>query len=247
MRSISIKCFATFFSLLALLSVSDAVASNHSISSFSKAKKILQNQIYTDHRVTIYCGADFDTYKNVLPFPGFLTTKYKKRAKKIEWEHVVPAENFGRTFKEWREGDPQCVKKDGKSFKGRNCASKVNMEYRYMQSDMHNLFPAIGAVNAARSNYNFTMLPAAASSFGSCDMRIDGRKAQPPEAARGRIARTYKYMQYSYPRYHMSKQQMKLMDAWDKMYPVSDWDCTRAERIKRIQGNDNPFVSAQCQ
>ncbi|MCP4311879.1 MAG: endonuclease I, partial [Bacteroidetes bacterium] len=50
-----------------------------------------------------------------------------------------------------------------------------------------------------------------------------------------------------YPRYHMSKQQMKLMDAWDKMYPVSDWDCTRAERIKRIQGNDNPFVSAQCQ
>ena len=115
-----------------------------------------------------------------------------------------------------------------------------------MQADMHNLYPAIGAVNAARSNYNFTMQPSSPSSFGVCDMRIENRKAQPPESARGRIARTYKYMQYSYPRYHMSKQQQKLMDAWDKMYPVTDWDCTRAVRIFRIQGNDNPFVSEQC-
>ena len=90
------------------------------------------------------------------------------------------------------------------------------------------------------------MLPASTSSFGTCDMRIDGRKSQPPEAARGRIARTYKYMQFSYSRYHMSKQQQKLMDAWDKMYPVSEWECTRVERIKRIQGNNNPFVSEQC-
>jgi deoxyribonuclease I len=35
--------------------------------------------------------------------PGFVTNKYKNRAAKIDWEHVVPAENFGQTFKEWRE------------------------------------------------------------------------------------------------------------------------------------------------
>lgn len=45
-------------------------------------------------------------------------------------------------------------------------------------------------VNALRSNYNFTMLPSAKSDFGSCDMRIDDRKAQPPLAARGDMART---------------------------------------------------------
>jgi deoxyribonuclease-1 len=126
-------------------------AGNQTIQSFSKAKKALENKVYFDHRETIYCSAKFDSKKNVIPPKGFFTEKHKKRAKRIEWEHVVPAENFGRTFSEWREGHPQCVNSKGKSFKGRNCASKVNEEYRLMQSDMYNLFPAIGAVNAIRS------------------------------------------------------------------------------------------------
>ncbi len=45
---------------------------------------------------------------------GFTTTKHVKRAKKVEWEHVVPAEIFGRTFTEWRDGNKKCVDKRGK-------------------------------------------------------------------------------------------------------------------------------------
>jgi deoxyribonuclease-1 len=41
-------------------------------------------------------------------------------------------------------------------------------------------------------------------------------------------------MESGYPRYKMSKQQKKLMVAWEAMYPVSDWECTRAARIKEI-------------
>lgn len=178
---------------------------NESIESFSKAKKLLQKQVYHDHRETIYCGAEFDAKKNVITPDGFTTNKHKKRAKRIEWEHVVPAENFGRTFSEWREGHPSCVSKKGKSFKGRKCASKMNKEYRLMQSDMYNLFPAIGAVNAMRSNYNFVAQVDAQSGFGSCDMKIANRKAEPPFEARGRIARTYLYMDATYKRYSMSK------------------------------------------
>lgn len=59
---------------------------------------------------------------------------------------------------------------------------------------MFNLYPAIGAVNALRSNYNFTMLPSTPGSFGSCQMKINNKKAEPPVAARGRIDRTYLYM-----------------------------------------------------
>jgi len=210
--------------------------------SFNKSKKILERQVYFDHRETIYCGAEFTADKQVIPPQGFSTSKYSKRAKRIEWEHVVPAENFGRTFTEWRDGDSRCVDKRGKSFKGRKCAEKVNTEYRYMQSDMYNLYPAVGAVNAMRQNYNFTMLPDEESDFGSCSMKIENRKAEPPVSSRGRIARTYKYMEWAYPRYKMSKAQRKLMDAWDKMYPTSKWECVRAKRIQDIQGNMNPFV-----
>ena len=53
----------------------------------------------------------------VIPSDGFQTTKYLKRSKKIEWEHVVPAENFGRAFSEWRDGHSDCITKKGKKFK----------------------------------------------------------------------------------------------------------------------------------
>lgn len=61
---------------------------------------------------------------------------------------MVPAEHFGRTFSEWREGHSSCVNSKGKDFKGRRCTEKANTEYGYMQSDMYNPFPAVGSVNA---------------------------------------------------------------------------------------------------
>ena len=146
--------------LAALITASGAqAAGNEWNDSFNKAKKTLERQVYYDHWVTFYCGAAFDEKKNVILPEGFMAPKHEKRAGKVEWEHVVPAENFGRAFPEWHEGDAQCVDKRGKAFKGRKCAEKVNREYRLMQSDMYNLYPAIGAVNALRQNYNFQMLP----------------------------------------------------------------------------------------
>lgn len=218
-------------------------AGNTANDSFARAKKML-SQVYEDHRITLYCGAEYDAHGNVTLPEGIVIPI--KRANRVEWEHVVPAENFGRAFEEWREGSPECVDNRGKAFKGRKCAEKVNPEYRHMQADMYNLYPAIGAVNAMRSNFNFQMLPGEESSFGSCEMKIADRKAEPPARARGQIARTYFYMQDAYPRYKMSRQQEQLMGAWDKMYPVDQWECTRAKRIEAAQGNENRFVKEPC-
>ena len=112
-----------------------------------------------------------------------------------------------------------------------------------MQSDLYNLFPAIVAVIAMLSNYNFTMLPGETSDFGTCSMVIDSKKAEPPIRARGRIARTYMYMDQTYSRYSMSKAQRKLMTAWDKQFPVSNWECKRGERIEKLQGNSNSVLA----
>ncbi|MGB5446252.1 MAG: endonuclease [Psychromonas sp.] len=237
---------STLLILILLFSTFSSALSNLSNDSFSKAKKMLEKEVYFDHRETIYCSAAFDSKKQITAPQGFYTNKYEKRAKKVEWEHVVPAENFGRTFAEWREGNNSCVNSKGKAFKGRRCAEKVNTEYRHMQADMFNLYPAIGAVNALRSNYNFTMLSGTGSDFGSCKMKIENRKAEPPETARGQIARTYLYMEQTYPRYKMSNQQRKLMTAWSNQYPVTQWECTRAKRISKLQKNRNLVVEQLC-
>jgi len=214
---------------------------------FVDAKKFLEEEVYFDHRITIYCGANFDETKRICLPDGFVTPKYERRAERVEWEHMVPAENFGRVFVEWREGGPLCINKNGTRFRGRKCATMSSQEYRFMEADMYNLYPAIGAVNAIRSNCNFQILDQSLpSTFGVCLMKINGNKVEPPEHVRGIIARTYKYMEYAYPKYKMSKQQKKLMDAWDKMYPVDEWECTRTKRIEAIQGNENPFVKNKC-
>ena len=225
----------------------DSSRGNQPFQSFNRAKKALEHNVIYDQRITIYCGAPFDKEKLIDLPKGFLTTKHKKRAERMEWEHVVPAENFGRFFIEWREGSPLCIDNRGMPFKGRKCAEKTNPTFRLMQSDMYNLYPAIGSVNAERGNKIFGILPASAqNSFGSCSMKISENRVEPPVRARGPIARTYKYMAYAYPLFKLSSEQERLMKVWDKQYPAEKWECVRAKRIERIQGNENPFVKQSC-
>lgn len=49
------------------------------------------------------------------------------------------------------------------------------------------VLPAIGAVNAMSSNYNFVAQVDTTNGFGSYDMKISNRKAAPSIWARGRI------------------------------------------------------------
>lgn len=37
------------------------------------------------------------------------------------------------------------------------------------------------------------------------------------------------------------------MEEWDKKYPVSDWECIKAQRIERIQGNSNRYIKERCE
>ncbi len=242
----AIGAAAVISALYAGMLLAQNIEGNTVNDSFSKAKRMLERSVYFDHRVTLYCRAPFDEKKNIKLPEGFKTPKHEKRAVRVEWEHVVPAENFGRFFVEWREGADVCVDNKGRSFKGRKCAEKANETFRYMQADMYNLFPAIGAVNALRSNYNFTMLSGVPNTFGTCEMKIDGRRAEPPEYARGEIARATLYMAAAYPQYRISSQQRKLMESWNKLYPATEWECERADRIRALQKNENPYVVEAC-
>jgi len=242
-----LKLFFTSSLLIFLFSSPSFAAGNESIKSFSKAKKTLEKQVYNQlPQKTLYCGGTFNEKKEVTESNGFSSNKYKKRASRIEWEHVVPAENFGRTFPEWRDGHPDCKNRKGKAFKGRNCASKMNTEYRYMQSDMHNLYPAIGAVNALRSNYRYAML--SGETLNECQMIINSseRKVMPPDSAKGVVARVSLYFDQTYLRYKLSDSQRKLFEAWDRQFPVTNDECQRNKIITRIQGNANYILEARC-
>lgn len=226
---------------------------NTNITTFSKAKRIL-SKLYQQHPLTFYCGCSYKNKDVDHTSCGYNpkrlhTRKGKKnmRAYRIEWEHLVPAHAFGQSFKSWRDGHPKCVTKKGKLYKGRRCAKKINKEFRLMEADLYNLVPAIGEVNGNRSNYSMAMIPGEKMEYGACDIEIQGRKVEPTEAIRGDIARTYFYMDVAYPgRGIISKKNRKLFKAWDKLDPVDQWECERAEKIEKIQGNSNKFIVDLC-
>lgn len=218
------------------------------IKSFREAKKVLP-QIFQDHKTTLYCGCKYTKKTADLKSCGYLPQKDFKRAQRIEWEHIVPAHAFGQAFVEWREGGKKCFdRKKKRSFKGRKCA-RTNTLFSKMEGDLYNLYPEVGELNGLRSNYSMAMIPYSpkAITFGKCTAKIEDRKFEPMDAAKGIVARTYMYMNQTYPgRGIISGKNSKLFEAWDKMYPVTEWECIRAKRIEKIQKSENPILKAAC-
>ncbi len=238
-----IYLFSIFFAFTAF------AGGNEKIKNFSEAKKIAL-RISKEHPYTIYCGCKYDGKVIDLKSCGYKIRKDAKRAARLEWEHVVPAEAFGNSFAEWREGSPKCMKK-GKPYKGRKCAGK-NPEFSRMEADLYNLWPEIGELNGLRSNFSMAALGGTdrspdSLSFGGCKAVLSDRKFEPMDMAKGTVARTYMYMEQAYSgRGVISDKNKKLFEAWDKQFPVTTWECKRAEKIKAAQGNENPVLKERC-
>ena len=205
-------------------------------SSFSQAKR-LATTIYSDYGYSFYCGCDIQ-WQGKKGLPDLEACKYKvrkqeKRANRIEWEHVVPAWQFGHQLQCWQQGGRK------------NC--KKNKQFKMMEADLHNLVPAIGEVNGDRSNYRFSDWNGVPQQYGQCEMVVDfkQRKVQPPKSVRGHIARTYLYMHERYD-FSLSSSQKKLYQAWHKMYQPDAWECERNKRISKIQKIDNSFITEAC-
>ncbi len=236
--------------LLILFVFSQAqAAGNEKIPTFSQAKKFAA-EIHRERPLTIYCACKYSGHHVDLKSCGYKIYKNAQRAARLEWEHVVPAHAFGQAFKEWREGAPQCHGKKG-PYKGRKCAEK-NKDFARMEADLYNLWPEVGELNGLRSNFSMAALRSPASkspgiSFGGCQANVADKKFEPMDTAKGIVARTYLYMELNYPgRGIISGKNEKLFKAWDKLYPVSEWECKRAQKIKKIQGNLNQILHERC-
>ena len=86
---------------------------NQKITSFSKAKKIAKN-IYKYHQYTFYCNCPYT--RNKIHYENCNYTpidKENKRSQRVEWEHIVPASVFGKTFSSWTNGHQNCKTKPG--------------------------------------------------------------------------------------------------------------------------------------
>lgn len=142
--------------LLALGFTTGALASHPT--SFNQAKQVARS-IYSEAlpAKSFYCGCDISIsgklWQPDFERCGYQVRKQEKRAKRIEWEHIVPAWEFGHQRQCWQEG-------------GRKNCGKTDKQFKKMESDLHNLVPAIGEVNGDRSNFRFSQWNAKAEQIG---------------------------------------------------------------------------------
>jgi deoxyribonuclease-1 len=210
--------------------------------SFEAAKVLARQQVYHDRNEhgSFYCGCQWQwTGRSGGRIDhgscGYQTRAQPNRAERIEWEHIVPASLFGQQRQCWQQG--------GRS----NCKSSDPV-FNAMEANLHNLTPAVGELNADRSNFRFGLLPGSSYRHGQCDFKVEfsERTVEPRDEVKGQIARVWFYMHDHY-NLRMSAGQQRLFIAWDNQFPVSNWERERDRRISRLMGHGNPFVSGERQ
>ncbi|MCV3413152.1 endonuclease [Campylobacter lari] len=195
---------------------------------FNESKKELvklYESLGSTYQYDFYCNAPFKSnkkekytkfkvVKSDLYTPRNEYTKKGKinqRAKRIEWEHIMPAQNFGKHLPCWREGGRKACQNDPLFAK--------------MEADKQNLVPAIGEVNGDRSNFRYAEAPLNLeyTQYGNCKVYTDfkAKRFYPANYSKGWIARSYLYMSKTY-NIRLSDQERKLMESWDKQYPMSE-------------------------
>ncbi|EAI8624641.1 deoxyribonuclease [Campylobacter lari] len=203
---------------------------------FNESKKELvklYESLGSTYQYDFYCNAPFkankkgkytkfEVVKSDLYTPRNEYTKKGKinqRAKRIEWEHIMPAQNFGKHLPCWREGGRKACQKDSLFAK--------------MEADKQNLVPAIGEVNGDRSNFRYAEAPLNLeyTQYGNCKVYTDFKlkRFYPANYSKGWIARSYLYMSKTY-NIRLSDQERKLMESWDKQYPMSE----KEKRIREL-------------
>lgn len=118
------------------------------------------------------------------------------------------------------------------------CEKKADFKRAY--NDLHNLYPVDLQTLLARSSSNFFELPSIQPKDAACPYRTSYQNFEPPDYAKGNVARAMVYMTETY---HLPKRGSLLMyQRWNKLDPPDQEEIRRNKAIKALQGTGNPYI-----
>jgi deoxyribonuclease-1 len=151
----------------------------------------------------------------------------RESGRSLNAEHVYP---MGWVTRELRCGD-------------RNRCRATSPDFNRIESDLHNIYPALPEINSARGSLPYGEVPGEAREFGACDFERDDRprRVEPRPAVRGEIARAMFYMHRAYGLPIYSRQAEVLL-RWHREDPPDAEERRRNDAIEGVQGRRNPFI-----
>lgn len=228
------------FLLLSAILLTSTNAYSEIPSSFSKSKELLYKKVENNSGKTFYVGCSWSKKKVDLASCNLSTSfpkKHLKRASRTEAEHIIPASWMYRENGQWRKCYLEAKKIEENP---RKYCQKHDVSYRNAHNDLMNLVPAVGQINAIRSNKPFSEK---LSGEGKQTFKGDGlvfsstsRVVTPDKRIRGDISRVAFYMMDKY-KIQYSERQLVLFKKWDKEDPLDDIEKARIDRVKKVQGN----------
>ena len=105
---------------------------------------------------------------------------------------------------------------------------------------MHNLKPAIGQLNAWRSDKPYGVVEGE-EHIGGCDFEIKDKVVEPRESIRGDIGRAFLYMIDAWDMPLDEAQKNMYLD-WSISDPVTQAEKEINKKVCEVQGNSNNFV-----
>jgi deoxyribonuclease I len=125
--------------------------------------------------------------------------------------------------------------------------------YKRAEADLHNLWPALGAINSSRGNKLFgeipgerRTLPPSIAADSTCDYErtagVNGQDAivEPRKVIRGDIARSLFYMHVEYDL--GLKGMLPMLKRWNRLDPPNARERWRNNEIEKLEGIRNRFI-----
>lgn len=149
------------------------------------------------------------------------------KSQRINVEHVLPMS--------WVMKSLNC--------RDRDSCRRNSSRFRYIEADMHNLYPSLRDINQSRGSFPFGIIDGEERRFGSCDFELSHRKrmVEPRPEVRGDIARAMMYMHDRYA-IRIHARQGLLLKQWNRQDPPDAFERRRNDVIERLQGNRNRFI-----
>ena len=219
--------------------------------SFTTAKKRAA-EIHADRQTTVYCGCAYNDDNQIDAascgysprVPVTSTGKLNVRTTRVEWEHLVPASRFGQMRICWNEREkyPDCRKSDGGLLSGRACCRRVDPVFQAMEGDLNNLWPAVGELNADRSDKEPLELEGEPREYGKCDFETSSDFFEPAPSTRGAVARAYLYFWQTWGMELTDAERTRFME-WNLADPPTDWELERDGRVRMVQHVGNNWIA----
>jgi endonuclease I len=120
-----------------------------------------------------------------------------------------------------------------------------------MRSDLHHLMATFIHPNGVRGNLPFGEVRGRGDYSNDAGAKRGQGVFEPPDAAKGRVARALLYFYTRYYDRNISNgafgdsfwnSKLEMILRWNKQFPPTAWERSRNDLVEKFQGNRNPFV-----